>query len=150
MIGRILILILGCAMVSCAEPKYLTNSNGGGDGRGKVEDSGLRWPHSGHTIWLQWEVRPTESEFGSFLLKIGRPNAADQSPVVQEIEGDVAVVLWMPSMGHGSSPVRVEKVDIGTYRATRVFFTMPGDWEIRIQRKSDGNIIEQAILPIRI
>jgi hypothetical protein len=45
--------------------------------------------------------------------------------------------------------VTVAKVDTGTYRATQVFFTMPGDWEIRIQRLVNGTLIEQAVFPYR-
>jgi hypothetical protein len=74
---------------------------------------------------------------------------ADKSIVPGDIEGEVAVVLWMPSMGHGSSPVSVAKIDVGTYRASQVFFTMPGDWEIRIQRLVNGAVVEQAVIALR-
>jgi YtkA-like len=51
----------------------------------------------------------------------------------------VSVVLWMPSMGHGSAPTVVENaVDtngnliLGSYNVHRVFFIMGGDWEVRV------------------
>lgn len=56
-----------------------------------------------------------------------------------EISDVVDVVLWMPSMGHGSAPTQVERaVDAnggtlaGAYKVRNVFFIMPGDWEIRV------------------
>ncbi|MFI5390865.1 MAG: hypothetical protein ACHQYQ_05830, partial [Bacteriovoracales bacterium] len=73
---------------------------------------------------LDWEVLPTEEGFGQFLIKIWRPNLADETEVLEEIKEDVTLFLWMPSMNHGSSPVTVKKIDVGTYRVNDVFFTM--------------------------
>lgn len=69
--------------------------------------------------------------------------------------GFVAVKLWMPGMGHGSSPVKVAQETetdgegtarplTGRYLAREVYFSMPGHWEIWLQLK-DGNksVIEQ-------
>lgn len=136
---------------ACADPKYVSReSTPQIENQEKVAVADIVWPQSNLSIWLKWELMPTEEKFGSFILKIGHPNSADRTPVLQDIEGDVAVVLWMPSMGHGSSPITVERIDVGTYRASKVFFTMPGDWEIRVQRKSGGLILEQAALAIRL
>lgn len=103
---------------------------------------------SGHTIYFQWEKMPTEEETGSFIISIFRPNLSDVSPVLEDYD-PLEIVLWMPSMGHGSSPVVVEKIGLGTYRASEVFFTMRGEWEIRAQKKNGTEIIDQAILPLR-
>ena len=67
----------------------------------------------------------------AFVFKIFRPNALDGSPVGMDTADMPQVVLWMTSMGHDSDPVQVSRVDIGTYRASRVFFVMPGEWSIR-------------------
>ena len=94
---------------------------------------------------------PTETAVGSFVFKTFRSNLADGSPVLVDLtRSEVAVALWMPAMGHGSSPVKVVRVDIGTYRASQVFFTMKGEWEIRIQLKERGDVKDQAILPITL
>jgi hypothetical protein len=46
---------------------------------------------------------------------------------------DLKVSLFMPEMGHGSSPTRLEKVPGGNiYKISRVYFTMPGVWEVRV------------------
>lgn len=59
-----------------------------------------------------------------------------------EIQDQIKVVLWMPSMGHGSSPTRIEPATdingnkiIGKYIVRKVFFIMDGDWEVRIELK---------------
>jgi hypothetical protein len=135
-------------LAGCADPKYVSR-DGGPNSSQKAVSERAELPNSKSSVWLDWEKIPTSEDFGSFTLKFGRENAADKSPVVQDVEGEIAVVIWMPSMGHASSPVTVAKVDTGTYRATQVFFTMPGDWEIRIQRLGTGTLIEQAVFPNR-
>ncbi len=49
------------------------------------------------------------------------------------------VVLWMPSMGHGSAPTKIDPVANdqgqavpGAYLVSRMYFVMPGDWDIRV------------------
>ncbi len=52
------------------------------------------------------------------------------------IYDDVSVLLWMPSMGHGSAPVKLDKLGPAQFRVTNVYFIMPGDWEIRLSLKT--------------
>ena len=57
------------------------------------------------------------------------------------------VHLEMPAHGHGSSPVTIAQVGKGSdisFAVTRVYFTMPGDWEIWVDFVKDGNVIESA------
>jgi hypothetical protein len=60
------------------------------------------------------------------------------------------VKLWMPSMGHGSSPVVVKPISDGVYEVSDVFFIMLGDWEIRYQLKSNDDVIEEQIQKIHL
>jgi len=144
----------GCAiaitlfLVACADPKYVARDARPIAGQ-KVEAERTEFPLTKTSIWLTWEKFPTNEDFGSLLLKFGRENLADKSIIPQDIQGEVEVELWMPSMGHGSSPVTVTRMDTGTYRASQVFFTMPGDWEIRIQRLVNGVVVEQAVIALR-
>ena len=69
----------------------------------------------------------------------------------------VAVKLWMPSMGHGSSPVKLDHAkdaghaDVpGVFEVTHVYFVMPGDWEIHVQLKNGPKVIEDAIEALHI
>ncbi len=56
-----------------------------------------------------------------------------------ELNDNIEVVLWMPSMGHGSAPTQVERaVDAngnifnGVFNVRNVYFIMGGDWEVRV------------------
>ena len=55
------------------------------------------------------------------------------------------ILLWMPGMGHGSSPVRIERVDVGRYFASEIFFIMTGEWDIHFQLKSGSVVVEEKI-----
>lgn len=71
-------------------------------------------------VWLQGPfVTPQESEF----------NITFQQPPDFQLQ----IELFMPSMGHGSAPVTITPLDELNYNITRVFFTMHGTWEVRIQ-----------------
>ena len=40
--------------------------------------------------------------------------------------------LWMPDMGHGSSPTRLVPVGTGCTRVERMNYLMEGTWEVRV------------------
>ncbi len=101
---------------------------------------------SKHCLNFTWELLPTEEETGVFTFRVSRPDPA--GPVLEDPEGRMTVVAWMPSMGHGSSPITVERLDVGVYRASQVFFTMRGEWELRFLLKNGSETRDQAILPI--
>jgi YtkA-like len=151
MFGRSLLLLLAVTFFnSCAKPNYLSpQAPRGGTQAQKLSACQARFA-SGHCAALDWETAPSDSDFGSFLFKTFRPNAGDGSPIEVDLDGTATVVLWMPGMGHGSSPVTVERLDVGTYRARNVFFVMKGDWEVRIQLKDGNEIKDQAIIPISL
>lgn len=146
-------LLLSAALAllasSCAQPKYLNSPFSAAKGEQRLETCEAQFA-SGHCVSIAWELMPTETEYGSFVFKTYRPNLADASPVPVDLAQDIAIVLWMPGMGHGSSPVKVERVDMGTYLATEVFFTMKGAWEIRVQLKNNAVLKDQALVPITL
>jgi hypothetical protein len=113
----------------CAKPNYLpqgsdpSRSGKPGGSRCSAETSSASL-----CIKLTWETFPTESQFGSFVFTLS-DLATDRLDLTSP--NPLSVILWMPSMGHGSSPVAVETIAPGIYRAKKVFFNMKGDWEIR-------------------
>jgi hypothetical protein len=139
-------LAVVAGLAGCANPKYVTTDGGPGERKGGSETECLARFASG-----AWEKRPTDGAFGSFLFKTFRPNLADGSAVPMDPNGGtVAVLLWMPGMGHGSSPVTVTRIDVGTFRAANVFFTMKGDWEIHVQLKEGDVVQDEAIISMAL
>jgi hypothetical protein len=95
----------------------------------------------------KWEIMPTASTFGSMILTFSELENPDQ--VVTPVN-EPFVELWMPSMGHGSSPVTMEFIETGKYRVKDVFFIMPGHWDIHYQLKNGSTVIEDVIQKIDI
>ena len=150
MLGKSIVLLALVFSVACADKKYLESADGGGGGRNQKVTARAQFAN-GYWVTYEWEERPTikngKKTFGSFIFKTFRPNLADGSPVLIDLPGEHSVVLWMSSMNHGSSPVDVKQIDVGTYRASKVFFTMDGEWDLRFLIKN-GNVSDQAILTI--
>jgi hypothetical protein len=97
---------------------------------------------------IVWEKWPAEGEYGQFVLKTFRLDANNQSPTFVDLALLPIVTLWMPSMGHGSSPTVIERVEVGRYHVSRVYFMMKGEWEIRFQLKNGNEVQDQAVLPV--
>ena len=135
---------------ACAKPTYV-NSTEDSTNSTKSESATTACEAkftSSQCISMSWSTKPTDAESGSFKFKIYRINLGDGSPVpVDPADVTLNVVLWMPSMGHGSSPVQLKKLDVGTYEVTDVFFIMRGAWEIRFQLKNGKTIEDQATIP---
>jgi len=105
----------------------------------------LSFPKSGFCAKIEWLVGPNGDEENSFIVKFWDSSTGTTEGPFISPKDDVAVQLWMPSMGHGSSPVTVTRDEPGVYKASRVFFVMPGKWDIRIKLMNTGSLVEQAI-----
>lgn len=151
MFGRMIPLCLFALLVfGCARPNYesVQNLNGWGTTTNqKVSDCQIRFQSSGLCLLWSWEELPTAKVAGVLQFKVVRANALDDSPMPVDSEFTPSVLLWMPDMGHGSSPTNTTRVDVGSYRVTNVFFIMPGQWEIRFQIK-DGEILKDEAVAI--
>ncbi|MFI5390863.1 MAG: FixH family protein [Bacteriovoracales bacterium] len=87
---------------------------------------------------VTWATGPQNEKESVMLVKFRAAEKIDNL--------DLKVSLFMPEMGHGSSPTKVEKIPGGNiYKISKVFFTMPGIWEVRVTlRIEDGPKETQA------
>jgi hypothetical protein len=138
-------LVMMTATVACAHPNYQDEATPHNDHK-PAATCALSYAN-GLCVDITWEAKPTDDAAGSFLLKFYSANAPETA---LDPQAKVAVVLWMPAMGHGSSPVTVTQVSPGVYRATNIYFVMPGDWEIRIKLKNDKNETAEVVQAISI
>lgn len=146
-----LVVILG----GCAKPTYVVSSKDkilqGSEGQKENKlGCSTQFKVAGVCLTWYWEEKPTESVAGSLVFKAYRLNLLDQTPIELDMASVPQVVLWMPSMGHGSVPTQTIRVDTGTYRATNVFFIMPGEWEIKFQIKEGTLVQDEAVVAITI
>lgn len=133
-------ILLSCffALVSCGKsPLLLKKPNQEIPGQNKFE-SDKTFQSTGHQINLTW-LGPINSTVPGHFLLITKKN-----DVMSDLPAGFSVFLWMPSMGHGSSPVTLKKLDTGIYDVSDVYFIMDGDWQIRIQLKNNETILEEV------
>lgn len=117
----------------------------------KARDCELDFAKAGFCASWSWDHRPGDDETGSAVLRFWKKGEGSPFGPYADPEGTVAVKLWMPAMGHGSSPVTVTpQVDAagsripGVFTASQIYFSMPGAWEIRVQLKNGTQVIDQA------
>jgi hypothetical protein len=96
---------------------------------------------------FNWTVGP-QAESESMML-VSFKTGTDHKPL--DIKSKLSVILFMPDMGHGSSPTKVEKVP-GTfdYKVSKMYFTMPGKWEVRVTLKNEDGTKETQTFSINI
>jgi len=149
--GRPIIFFATILLASCAQPKYevirSTSSTNSID-QGSKADCSFRFQQSSYCLTWAWEEIPTSMKPGALIFKVFRPNVFDHSPVMTDFSTAPRLVLWMPSMGHGSSPTEVNRLDTGTYRASNVFFIMPGEWDLRFLAQDSSGDQDEVIVPI--
>lgn len=138
------------SLVACADRKYVSVENGSGGQGVEQKASCTPFKISGLCASFTWKKFPQGKEFGEMIVKVWRPNAVDGSMVLQDVQGTVDVELFMPDMGHGSSPVQVERQDVGTFSVSRVYFTMSGNWLIKVEIKQGNVIRDEADIPVTI
>jgi len=131
-------LILG----ACAKSNY---ADSGGDASDK---NAACFVHSRECVSFTWEKMPTEVQAGDILLKFFLLNAADRTQVLADPQGKIALSLVMPGMAHGSSDITVVREDTGIFRASGLFFSMHGAWELHVQLKNGDVVSDEAIIPL--
>lgn len=152
------VLFLIVQLLGCAQPKYVKEETGATQNKISQEenkaDCSITFSESKYCLSWYWETEPTASQAGSLIFKIYRQNQFDQTAVELDASQVPEVILWMPSMGHGSSPTQTTRLDVGTYRANKVFFIMPGVWEIRFSVKENqqpnSKQVDGAVVQITI
>lgn len=147
MFGNKFYILLTLLHIGCAEPKYVRETQAQGNENGQQEskaDCGTVFTKSNLCLVWYWENKPSANEMGSLIFKTYRLNALDQTSVETDLSDLPQVVLWMPSMGHGSIPTQTSRIDVGTYRTTNVFFIMPGEWDIRFHVKNANEVIDET------
>ena len=118
---RLLFIVIGFAFTACGKSPwsdYVNENHLGPSPQGKpVVTCPLL---DGNQIqWLQGPTVNVESSF--------------QIAFVEKPDFNLKIDLFMPDMGHGSSPVQIEALDETHFLVKRVYFIMHGDWLVRIK-----------------
>lgn len=151
MFGKILI---GALLLSaCAQPKYVRaveEESSPTSQEFSAASCAYKFSVSQTCLAWSWEKRPTPTERGSLVFKIYRANVYDGSAIAVDPAFPPSVLLWMPGMGHGSTTTSTSRLDLGTFRASNVFFIMPGEWEIKFQLKNENGVQDEVTVSVTI
>ncbi|MDG0816308.1 FixH family protein [Bdellovibrio svalbardensis] len=140
---KIFFVTITLLLVACARPDYLDpQQNTKQDSPEQSSNCDFIFANSQNCAQLEWTKGPQSPAESEFIVKLSLP--------LKNPSQTLSAVLWMPSMGHGSSPVKIEKIEEGVFRINKVFFIMPGDWEIRFYIKDTTTIFDQATVKLTL
>lgn len=127
------------AFIGCARPDYITPEDLNNQGLGTPsEECTLRFPNTQTCVQAQWAQAPSTARAGELVLTLSR-----------QFAGGLTALLWMPSMGHGSAPIKIETLGPHQYRLSNLYFVMPGDWDVRLYLKNEmGEIVDQVFISL--
>jgi hypothetical protein len=130
---------------ACADRRYVQENPPQNASGKSTYDCELAFAQSGVCVSYKWEKLPSEKDPGQMVFRLFTLDGLDGFPQLYGTDQGIVVEIWMPAMGHGSAPVTVERLKDGTYRATNMYFIMPGEWEIRFQISNGDTVIDEAL-----
>lgn len=135
MFSKILIaaIFFSFILLGCAKPNYQNIIPVNPEGSRDLGECALKLSKLNQCVSLTWVKYPTNSEIGIFVLEFA-----------QKFDQDLKVYLWMPSMNHGSRPTVITRLSENQFEVSKVAFTMPGEWEIRIRAQEKNQVIDEV------
>ncbi|MBX2987321.1 MAG: FixH family protein [Bdellovibrionaceae bacterium] len=117
---RLLMLSLLSTLLACGPSPILQHATAGEPTQRVAEKAETRL----HSRWLQGPAVGSESVLVASFT--------DQNGQVLTLS-NLQVELWMPDMGHGSAPVKIEAQADGSYLIKQMYFIMGGTWEVHFR-----------------
>jgi hypothetical protein len=157
-----LIFLLTYLLFGCADRRYLPPTPSQGTPSSSPSERGESSPQRNACPYffskknlcasISWPRIPIAYQYERFHLHLSSSSMSSESMSSEAVNKDVQlhIFLWMPSMGHGSSPVNIVSEHDGSYWIEEIFFNMPGAWDIHIQLKNQHDVIDEIILPLQI
>jgi hypothetical protein len=120
---------------------------------GAPADGTLVFEHDAQHVHLHWLAPPRVD--GEAVLAVQWMNNSPHGPA--DPAGTFTAELWMPAMGHGSSPVTIERAldgqgrpVPGAFRVSRMYFLMEGGWEVRVTLVRANGTRETKAWPVTV
>jgi hypothetical protein len=93
-----------------------------------------KFPGKNIDFSLTWKTSPSLEELGVFEIELKTPLDTTQT---------LNAFIWMPEMGHGSSPIEISKTSSLNYIFSEVAFIMPGLWVLHIELLENNQVVEK-------
>lgn len=148
---KIILLSLLTLMISCGESPLLNHkleNNSIIDLR-YLESEALKFKKTSYSFIISWQEGPVLGE-SRFIMKTWHNDLGSMNGPYQDLELPLHVFLWMPTMGHGSAPVKLQKLSSGEYEISNALFIMGGKWEIKFQLKDNGQVFDETVIDLTL
>ncbi len=93
-----------------------------------------KFPGKNIDFSLTWQTSPSLEELGVFEIELKTPLDTNQT---------LNAFIWMPEMGHGSSPIEISKTSLTNYLFSEVAFIMPGLWVLHIELLENNQVVDK-------
>jgi hypothetical protein len=140
-------LMMGCGASPLLNHTMEKNGLSGSFNPARAET--YRFKKTTYQFTIDWLAGPSLGE-SKFLLRSWNKEDGTISGPYHNLPYELAIELWMPSMGHGSAPVKIKKLASGEYEVSSVHFIMGGKWDIIIRLMNKKDIIDEVIIPLTI
>lgn len=131
---KIVLLLLTLTLLSCGKSPLLNKvKNASSEVTGGILLS-ENFPNEKLGFSMNWTVPPGLEELSSFDLKLARPLNQNQT---------LNIYIWMPDMGHGSSPVDIKQLNSTDYVVSEIAFIMPGLWVLHVEILENNQVVDQ-------
>lgn len=130
---------------ACARPDYISRDE---LNPSQADDCALTFTNSQLCLTVTWLNGPTVSGSSDFEVRFWDKNTGNKNGPYVNPPGTLGVLLWMPSMSHGSAPVTITPLAPGEFKVTNVYFIMPKDWEVRFSLENNGQVTDQDALEL--
>lgn len=135
------ILLFAITQISCARPDYVSKEDLHNQNNPAGQGCTGHFSTTQVCAQITWLKTPSSTDAAEFTLELSGDTA---------LFDDVSILLWMRSMGHGSAPVKIQKISATQYHVTNVYFIMPGDWDVRLTLKKAGQNIDQLFVALMV
>lgn len=151
---KLIFFILISILVSCGESPLLNHSMEKSISKVLTQEeldscpaTEARFVKINYSVKISWQnCLPAKGE-EKLRLWIWENTKGTAYGPYQDLPDNLLVDIQMPDMGHGSVPVKMNKIGPGEYDVTRIFFIMGGNWDLHIRNIKDGNLVDEIKLP---
>jgi hypothetical protein len=131
---KIILFLLALTLLSCGKSPLLNKvSKASNEIAGGILLS-EQFPNEKLNFSMNWTVSPGLDDLSSFDLKLARPLNQNQT---------LNIYIWMPDMGHGSSPVDIKQLNSTDYAVSEIAFIMPGIWVLHVEILENNQVVDQ-------
>lgn len=149
---KMLMLTLLLVISSCGESPLLNHKMESGKFVKDTifsESDALKFAKTDYSFIISWVEGP-QMGVSKFIMKTWKKDLGTMNGPYQDLSKQLHVFLWMPSMGHGSAPVKLKKIADGEYEVSDVYFIMGGKWEIKFQLKDGNQVFDETVVSLTL